>query len=243
MPLKNYTAICPGGYVYEQKGKDGAVIKRFWSTSMPFKQFVRPIQQMREANGLDRPNINDVMQDVDEAQCERLNFDPEWCQKKTGGFLSSRSLRSASAGVQAAASRFRQMASFSEGLKNGAATLKDWSDDGFAAVASDEAQNRSDICTGRLSGNPCPFNTNPDIKLPDSLADIIKGQLEKKNGMKLVVEGEQDLNICTVCACFLKLKVWTPMETILGRMTPDTIEKFATQYPPCWMNKPQTPAP
>jgi hypothetical protein len=176
---------------------------------------------------------------VDEAQCQRLNFDPEWCQKKTtGGFLPSRLLKSASAGVRLAAQ------SFANELR-AAKTLLDWGEDGFKPVAQEVAQARSDVCMGRISGNPCPFNQDKKIDLNSPVASVILSHIESKNQMRLTVEGEDKLNICMICNCVLKLKVFVPLDTLTGRMDAATISKFQTEYPPCWMNKPatQTPAP
>lgn len=243
MPLRLHNAIPPGGYVYEQRGLDGAVIKRFSTTTMPFAQFAREIQKMRVANNLPNSTMQETMKEVDEAQCERLNFNPEWCLKKKGGFSPSRLFKTASAAVRLAASKFRPLENLSA-IKNGTQTLLDWNDDGFVPVDAATAQARSDVCTGRISGNPCPFNERKTIDFTSPAAAAIKSYIEKKHKMNLAVDGETELHVCMICLCHLPLKVWTPLDTLLGRMDAAMLDKFKTQMPSCWIlnEKPQTPA-
>jgi hypothetical protein len=87
MPLINYTSIPAGGYVYSQLDGNGGVIKKFSTTTMPFKQFCAPILALRKANGLERADMVMVMTDVDEAQCVRLNNDPAWCRGGNFNFV------------------------------------------------------------------------------------------------------------------------------------------------------------
>ncbi len=244
MPLSSYTAICPGGYTYEQRNPAGVVVKKFHTTTMPLKLFVSDIQKLREMNKFPRSSRAETFEDVEEEQCRRLNYDPAWVQKKTNFISPSKVLRSASAHVRVVATLFSN-------IKSGARTLLDWSDDGFAAVPAALSQARADICTGRISGHPCPHNINSTIKIPDTVAGLVQAQIEKKNGMKLTVEGEADLHICKLCLCILPLKVHVPLPTILAQMTPDLIEKFKKYadgkihdlesdeelfYPNCWIN-------
>jgi len=233
MPLRTYTHTPPGGLQYEQQDANGNVLKKFRSDSLPFPAFCREIQRVREANHLPRATFNETKEDVDEANCQRLNYDPTWVQKKTGktGFTPTRLFKTASAQVRAVATLFSNA---NAGIK----TLLDWGDDGFKPVAQETAQARADICLRGDSGNPCPQNQNPAIRIPDVIATKIKTHIESKNGMKLKVEGEADLNICVKCGCFLKLKLWTPMDAILAN-TPNLKLENLPDY--CWI-KNHTPA-
>lgn len=131
----------------------------------------------------------------------------------------------------------RAVVQYSKGVK----TILDWADEGFKAVPIDEAQSRSDICAGKDGADPCPHNREATFPLVGAVAEAIKAQVEKKNRLQLSVVGEEKLHACDICKCSLPLKVWTPMETILSSMSPDTLKSFE-QYPPCWMNK-QKPSP
>jgi len=123
----------------------------------------------------------------------------------------------------------------------GIKTLLDWGDDGFIPVAQEEAQARGDICTGRLSGNPCPHNQRRDIDFNSIVGKIVKAHIERKNGMNLSIENEPGLGVCMVCRCHLPLKIHTPMDTLLGCMDSETLSKFPAF---CWMKQQtQTPAP
>ena len=185
---------------------------------------------MRQANGLGRATIVETKEDVDEAQCERLGFDPQWCQSEKKTLTATGSGRKVDTGGAPVAG------SFLTSLKNGAKTLLDWSDEGFKPVAMETAQGRGDVCTGRTSGNPCPHNQDRAIDFTSPLSAAIKGHIERKNGMKLQVDGEDNLKVCMLCKCWLPLKVWTPLPTLLGRMDEAMKEKFRTEYPTCWIN-------
>jgi hypothetical protein len=125
-------------------------------------------------------------------------------------------------------------------IYHGAKNLLEWHEDGFEPVPADVSQARADICSGRLNGHPCSFNQNPTFKLPDFVADIVMAQFEKKNGFKATVKGEENINVCMVCKCLLKLKVWEPMDLILNHTTEEQLQDFKNKAPWCWIN--QTPA-
>lgn len=227
MPLNNVSELPPDGWRYEQPGRDGKIIKKF-KGMMPFSQFCREVLAFRQANRLDGADSGSVRKEVEEAQCVRLGHDPRWCQKKTASF--SHPIRR----FQAAANHvLHAVTLFSSGLK----TLKDWGDEGFVPVPQAEAQARSDVCTGRISRHPCPFNQNATFPLVGPVAETIKRHVEKKNQLKLSVLGEDTLRACKICQCHLGLKIHVPIRTLLAQMTRQTIENFKTQMPKCWINQ------
>jgi hypothetical protein len=84
MPLRDYRSMPPGGLVYEQRDDGGRLIKKFASTTMPFRQFCSEITRMRVANGYQRSSSAQTQADVDEAQCNRLGNDQRWCHGGSG---------------------------------------------------------------------------------------------------------------------------------------------------------------
>lgn len=84
MFLRDHRNMPPGGLVYSQMDNNGTVVKTFSSTTMPFSQFCGDILRMRQANGYDRADIGLVAEDVDTANCVRLNGDPTWCEGGMG---------------------------------------------------------------------------------------------------------------------------------------------------------------
>lgn len=227
MPLKSHKVQPPGGLIYVQHDNAGNVIKRFHSDTKPMGLFCKEVFRLRSANGYARATLAETIEDVDAAQCERLGNDSQWCGGNENVFFSLKNsvVRPLAAAARAASESIKN-------LTNGAKTLFDWSDSGFQPVAAETAQNRADICTGRTSKNRCEFNQRPKIKIPDAVADIIKIQIQKKSSMKLSVHGEDDLEICACCGCFLKLKVWTPPSTILNNTPSLNLEKHPDF---CWM--------
>lgn len=121
-------------------------------------------------------------------------------------------------------------------IANGTQTLLDWHDEGFAPIEQSAAQDRADICTGRLDGSPCPSNQNRTFSIAATVAGVVHRQIEVKNGMKLSVMGEENLHICMVCRCLLPLKVWTPMDLIMAHTDAVMLNEF-NKFPKCWINK------
>lgn len=98
--------------------------------------------------------------------------------------------------------------------------------------AQEIAQNRADVCNGKISGIPCPYNHRGGFSLTAKAAQIIHAQRQRKLELKLVVEGEQSLGVCKVCGCYLPLKVWFDSETIRNHTTDETFAKFPDY---CWI--------
>lgn len=108
---------------------------------------------------------------------------------------------------------------------NGAAILCDWIGSGGNVVDRDVAQARADVCL------KCPLHT-AKWSFVESVAGAIKQQIGLKKHLKLRVDGEKKLHVCSVCGCAMRLKIWLPME----RIKPDGDEK--SKYDPnCWLLK------
>jgi uncharacterized protein (UPF0218 family) len=234
MPLKTVNKLPPGGWVYDQKGPDGKVIKKFKSMS-PFKEACLEIQRFRQNNSHPRTDLSEVMDDVEEFQCARLGYDPSVCvsKKKTARFFSPSQIFQASAShlresVEAAGRRISQ-------AMDGSAILKDWLGDGGIPVPKEQSQARADICSGRLTANPCPFNVAGFAPI-EAVAEAIKQQTEEKNKLNLRVEGEENLKSCDLCWCPLPLKVHVPMSYIVSKTPAKMLAKFRQAQPACWMN-------
>lgn len=66
---------------------------------------------------------------------------------------------------------------------------------------------------------------------------VIQAQREKKHQLKLRVDGEESLGICTICRCPLFLKVFYDWDTVYGHTTDDKFREFREKWPACWMVK------
>lgn len=127
-------------------------------------------------------------------------------------------------------------------LLTGAAILKDWWEDGGQPVPKNQSQARADICAGKASGIPCAYN-KPGFVPIESAAEFIRHQIERKNKLKLAVDGEEKLHTCSICWCSLPLKIHTPIEHILVHTDIETLKEFADKKPECWINlEQQNPA-
>ena len=105
-----------------------------------------------------------------------------------------------------------------------------WLGAGGNTVPQHEAQNRSDVCTGRLSGVACPNNVSENFFVGQA-GESVRKLLEIKNGARLRVQGEKSLGNCAVCKCHLRTKIWTPMEHIRKHTTDDELKQLPAL---CW---------
>lgn len=115
---------------------------------------------------------------------------------------------------------------------NGAAALVE----GFGKEPPDQGtcQHRADICTGRLSGVPCPHNHRGAVSLTVKVAQAVHAMRQLKLERKLNVEGESALGVCKVCGCDLVTKVFYDPVTIHNHTTDETLSKFPGF---CWIKK------
>lgn len=117
-----------------------------------------------------------------------------------------------------------------------APVLKDWLGDGGLPVDSTLAELRSITCACGDAGKACPLNVQPNWweRFKNRIALAIRRQLEVKHRLGLFVSKEGELNMCRMCGCCLRLKVWTPISYIKAHVAPDEIAS-APEF--CWMKK------
>lgn len=111
---------------------------------------------------------------------------------------------------------------------DGLALLVDWLGKGGDVVPKRLADKRARTCAY------CEYNGQPLWweKSKDTVAQWIRAQLEIKHDMKLKAAREGDLNICQVCGCCLRLKVWVPTSHIVENTSVKTMKEFPEW---CWI--------
>lgn len=112
----------------------------------------------------------------------------------------------------------------------GVRTITDWIDSGADPVAQEVAERRAFICS------KCPKNTKGDFTsfFTAPAAGVIKRQVEQLQGRKLTTKLSNELNICDVCLCPLKLKVHTPISFIKQHMSDEVLAKLKG-VEGCWI--------
>jgi hypothetical protein len=115
--------------------------------------------------------------------------------------------------------------------------MREWFGDG--GKPDPRSQDRADVCSGRLSGEKCPYNYLGHWIIPKKIADTIRRCVELKNHLSLRVEGEDKLGHCECCNCVLSLKVHVPRQTILNHTNDVEYAKFPPNpdHPKfqCWL--------
>lgn len=228
MRLLNTNNRLPGGWRYKQLDASGKLLKEWKQDFDPWPMFLAKIQNFRTLNQLVRQDINFVEADVQEYLAREFGGDPKYFSVDPAQKKTSLTSRFQSRNLAKLAGRGSQ-------LLAGARILSDWLGEGLKPVETALAQRRADVCSGRISGVPCPHN-NPGFKPVETIAQIIRAWSEKKNEMTLTVQGEDKLHSCDVCYCHLPTKIFVPMETIVGQTPQAMFDKFASEAPEgCWM--------
>lgn len=108
--------------------------------------------------------------------------------------------------------------------------ILEWLGDGGKPVSRDLAETRAAVCV------TCPKNGDPNFieELSAMAAEGVRKKLEIKNEMQLMTSHDLKLHTCKACSCFLKLKIWTPLDVIRGE-TSDAVKKELV--PQCWILK------
>ncbi len=127
-------------------------------------------------------------------------------------------------------SSLQNLARAAGNLVSGVQTIAEWEIAGGHLVEQLLADQRATICSD------CPRNVPGDLSswFTQKAADLIRSQLESRNRMNIETASDDKLGICEACACPLKLKVHTPLDIILSKMS---AESKAALDPRCWILK------
>ena len=123
-----------------------------------------------------------------------------------------------------------QFAQSARQLRTGANILAGWLGEGGIPVNETLAEDRAKICAA------CPHNH------PVSWAGFAKAGVaqtvmaaERLAHHAQMRTAEHDrLGECEICGCYLKLKVWCPIEHIKTEMTAEDLQSHPA---PCWIRK------
>jgi hypothetical protein len=224
--LKTRTTLPPGGWTYTQKAESGAELHKFRSMSS-FQDAATEILKFRQGNKLPRATIQEVSEDLDNAQCDRLGHDPKHCivKKKPIVFQPARLFKAAATHVLALAGDAAQKVGQ---LSNGAKTILSWTAQGLKPAPPGVAQGRAHICID------CPHN-RPGFKPVEEAAEFIRQAVEWKNNQKLEVQGEEKLHTCDLCFCHLPTKIHVPIEILLKDTPSAMLADIGEKKPDCWL--------
>jgi hypothetical protein len=103
-----------------------------------------------------------------------------------------------------------------------------WLGDGLKPVPQELAELRASVCA------VCPKNGDPNFieRLSAIGAEEIKTMMAIRGDMALKTKHDAKLNVCTACSCYLKLKVFCPLDHITSTMSAEIRSKLA---PACWI--------
>lgn len=221
--LKSRTQCPPGGFQYRQP-------ETGWHTeAWDFNSVVVAVVNHRRANSRLslNPNPNQVAEDVDvqnAARCLAMPGADGYVVSAPVGETQSpklsplRRLAGAAAGFAGTGSK----------LKAGVQVLFEWLGEGAQTVGAKQAGIRAAVCV------TCPLNQKGDWTrhFTGPIAERIRTTLEMRQEMSIETPFDNDLGVCSACACPLKLKVHVPMEFIEAHMSDQVKDALV---PNCWM--------
>lgn len=232
--MKSRQVFPPGGWEYLQPQTGWSVPR-----DSGFEEAVRALMAHRRANAwVTQQNklstdYNTVANEVDEYNAAKCLAHPGWehfvgnPEPPKSWTPSAFSLRRRVEGV-AGANHIRRTAA-------GIRLVADWVGTGLKPVEKEVAERRGGVCV------TCPNNTNPNWiqKLDAALAAEIKTLVEIKNDLKLSTIHDKNLLSCSLCDCYMPLKVWAPIEHIWAnspQSVKDDLSKVVTSDKHrCWV--------
>lgn len=112
--------------------------------------------------------------------------------------------------------------------------IRDWLGSNLEPVSKDLATKRAWVCGVRENGEGCQFNSAGGMleKIGAIAGQQLKVLVAVKKDMNLATEFDSSLKSCTVCSCFLPVKVFVPLQHILDNTTPEEMERFDNR---CWI--------
>lgn len=115
-------------------------------------------------------------------------------------------------------------------LVAGAKTLIGWLDSGEPEVARDLAERRAFSCLR------CPHNNKGNLTdwFTVPVSELIRRQVSKLQSRHISTIHDENLHVCDVCLCPLKLKVQTPMKWILKEIPANVLQELK-DVPGCWV--------
>jgi hypothetical protein len=113
---------------------------------------------------------------------------------------------------------------------SGAMALADWLGSNQVPVTLDHAEVRAKTCLN------CPHNIEPNWwdRVKEVAAHWIQRELEEKHKLQLNTRLDDQLHMCAVCGCCLKLKIWVPPERIRQAAPPEKLHQTPFY---CFMRK------
>lgn len=118
-------------------------------------------------------------------------------------------------------------------IPHGLSVIREWIGSGGEVADPFEAQARADVCTGRISGKPCPEN-DLTFSVTAPVADAVRVYLSVVNKIGLRVAGSKKLGVCRVCTCNLRLLIHEPKDKVKSEMTDEEKSRLPNF---CWKLK------
>lgn len=228
LQLKSRQSFIPNGFVFylpEVKWRSPRMAS--------FDRIVTELTAVIQANPFlaqkhkwptDREGIANWVDLYNATVCARMGWDNFIMSGEGADALpkSSASLQSLKS-LSAAAAKAKELIS-------GAKSLMEWDDSGEDAVSRDLSTARAAVCV------ECPKNDKGDwtqwFTVP--AAELIKRRIAKAQARNLSTIHDEKLQLCSACACPLRLKVHVPMKWIALRLT-DTQKARLAEAPRCWV--------
>jgi hypothetical protein len=228
MPLKNRQVPIPNGFQFRQP-ETGWVPERYSSFDSVVNQVIAHRQgnpYLMQLNGwsTDRATVEMEVDNYNTRICQAMG--PTWAQWVEGGPTVNAPFQPPP--PQPILSQLSGGVAAVKKLASGFGLLFEWDQSGRPPVEKELAEKRASICV------TCPKNDKGGLAawFTSPFAATIKARLARLHELNLKTSHDENLQVCSACACPLGLKVWTPLDLVEKKITPEVRTDLD---PRCWI--------
>ena len=168
-----------------------------------------------------------VAEELDNYNCAVLKNNPAWCEGVSPmSFRRPSPVRRLPVGGNIGAAGGRT--SFFQNVNVGIKVWRDWFGDG-KPVEKALAEKRAAVCV------KCDRNIKGNIleRFSAAAGKEILAVFNSLHDLDLHTSLDKELNVCSVCDCALKAKVWCPVDVFAPHMKKETIDALPSW---CWIS-------
>ena len=201
----------PNGFLYKQVQTNWESWRIAPETQWDFKALCRAIQQHRQSNPRFRltTDLIAIANEVDAVNARRVAAIPG-SDTYIMDDAAAQPIPKAQALSQTLPGKLRDAVAGLRNINAGRVMLLDWETAGYPQVPQELAEQRATVCVS------CPKNGRGDFTRWFTIpaAERIHKQIERLKDVKLATSKDDQLGVCEVCLCPLRLKMHTPIEFV-----------------------------
>lgn len=221
--LKSRSKYPPGGWRFREPAMNWIL-----PSGLGFKQAVEAITNKRKQNPRFKLPTDSVTveAELDSFTCALLKNDPYYCDgPEATSFPKPLPVKQQPVGGRESA--VGGGISFLQNVNVGIKVWRDWFGSGKPAEKS-LAEKRAAVCS------KCEFNVKGNFfeRFSAAAGKELLAILNTLNDLDLHTSLDSELNVCEICDCALRAKVWCPLDVFAPHMSKETLDALPSW---CWI--------